>query len=153
MSSRVEILLVEDNPADAELILMVLAETNLDAHVHVAHDGVDALDFLFRRNGYAELDPWQQPAVVLLDIMMPRLDGFEVLKQVKSHSETRDLPVVMFTSSKVERDVQRAYELGVNSYIQKPVDFDQLGKVLSAVAHYWVHMNERVVRERGGIKS
>lgn len=146
MKPGIDVLVVEDSPADAELILMALGDAGLADRAFVVHDGVEALNFLFHRNEYATRVGSEAPLFVLLDIMMPRLGGFDVLREVKSNAGTRCIPIVMFTSSIVDRDVLRAYELGANSYIQKPVDYDQLRAVLSTLVHYWTGANERVPR-------
>lgn len=134
MPSRPEILLVEDNPADAELILLTLGEANLPATIRVAHDGAEALTYL---EGAAD----GLPRLVLLDLKLPKVDGLEVLRRLKADPKTQALPVVMLTSSAVERDVVAAYRLGANSYIQKPVDFEQFRRVLVDASRYWLEVS------------
>jgi two-component system response regulator len=137
-----EILLVEDNPDDIELTLRAMRERQIDNPVFVVRDGVEALDYLFRRGPYAHLVSRDLPAVILLDIKLPRLDGHEVLRQLRQNARTRFLPVVMLTSSREERDILASYRLASNSYICKPVDFDQFLETISQLHHYWIHLNE-----------
>jgi two-component system, response regulator len=120
----VEILLVEDNPQDAEITLRALKRANFANHVQWLEDGEEALAFLFSEGPYAD-QPQPRPRVMLLDIKMPKVDGIEVLKRIKADSRTRSIPVVMLTSSKEETDLVRSYDLGVNSYLVKPVDFQR----------------------------
>jgi CheY-like chemotaxis protein len=138
-----EILLIEDSPADAELIMHALQEAGLAAPVRVLTDGEEALDYLFRRGRNAER-PGEPPRLVLLDIKLPKVDGLEVLRQLKSEPATRPIPVVMLTSSKVERDVTAAYRLGANGYVQKPMEFDRLRDVVGQLGRYWLVVNEPV---------
>lgn len=133
------ILLVEDAPSDAELIVQALGADGL--HVTVVRDGVEALDYLFCRGPYAGREPDQRPTLVLLDIKLPRLDGFEVLQALRADPTTCVLPVVMLTSSIVERDVARCYRLGANSYVQKPVHFDEFRTTIGALGAYWLSVN------------
>lgn len=137
-----DVLLAEDNPSDAELILESLAAVVDPARIQRVHDGVEALDFLTGRSGYAERLPDTSLQLVLLDIKLPRVDGLEVLRHIREDLRTRLVPVVMLTSSKVERDVQAAYGLGANGYVQKPVDFTQFREVLRCVGTYWLSVNE-----------
>lgn len=141
-SQPVQMLLAEDNPSDADLVLASLSKDGLADVVHVVHDGVEALDFIFSRGEYAgrELEPSLR--VIVLDIKLPRIDGFEVLRELKAHARTRFIPVVMLTSSNIERDVIRGYELGANSYLQKPVDFGQFRETVRQLGVYWVTLNE-----------
>ncbi len=136
----VDILLVEDNPNDAELALHALKKHNLANRVEWVKDGEAALDFLFQRNAYANR-PDSLPRVVLLDLRLPKVDGIEVLKQLRGNPETRELPVVVLTSSKEERDVIDTYKLGVNSYVAKPVAFDEFAKTVADLGMYWVLVN------------
>jgi CheY-like chemotaxis protein len=136
-SGVVEILLVEDNPADAELTLRALSRSKLTNHVHVARDGAEALDFLFPRSG-----PAAGPKVILLDLKLPKVDGLEVLRRLKADDRTRRIPVVVLTSSREEPDIVTSYRLGANSYIVKPVDFEAFVRAVSDVGLYWLLLNE-----------
>jgi two-component system response regulator len=137
----VEILLVEDNPHDAEITLRALKRANFANHVQWLKDGEEALEFLFSEGTYGDR-PRPRPRVMLLDIKMPRLDGIEVLKRIKADARTRAIPVVMLTSSKEESDLVRSYDLGVNSYLVKPVDFQRFSEEVTRVGYYWVAMNQ-----------
>jgi len=137
---QVEILLVEDNPEDAEMTMRALRKRNLANQVHWVKDGAEALDFLFCSGAYADRQPGRPPKLVLLDIKMPKIDGIEVLRRVKG-SELRTIPVVVMTSSNEERDVLESYRLGVNSYIVKPVQFEAFLDVVSSIGLYWVLTN------------
>ena len=137
----VEILLVEDNPEDAEMTLRVMRKRNLANHLHWVKDGAEALDYLFCRGPYAGRDPARPPRLVLLDIKMPKVDGIEVLRQVKASPELKTVPVVVMTSSNEERDVVESYRLGVNSYIVKPVAFDAFIEMVAKIDLYWVLAN------------
>jgi two-component system response regulator len=137
---QVEILLVEDNPEDAEMTLRALRKRNLANHLHWVKDGEEALDYLFCRGMYAGRDPTRPPKLVLLDIKMPKVDGIEVLRQIKA-SELRTVPVVVMTSSNEERDVVESYRLGVNSYIVKPVAFEAFIETVAKVDLYWMLTN------------
>jgi CheY-like chemotaxis protein len=150
MNSVVEILLVEDNPSDVELTLHALRKNKLANNIHVVSDGEEALDFLFCRGAYAGRDPQRPPKLVLLDLKLPKVDGLEVLRQVKSDPRMKTVPVVILTSSREERDVVNGYALGVNSYIQKPVDFDQFRDVVRQIGMYWAVVNEPPPAATGG---
>jgi CheY-like chemotaxis protein len=136
-----EILLAEDDPKDVELTLAALEEHNLANRVVVARDGVEALDYLYRRGAYASRPPGY-PLVVLLDLKMPKVDGLEVLRQVKGDSALKTIPIVVLTSSRQERDIVESYDLGVNAYVVKPVDFDRFVKVIRQLGLFWVLNNE-----------
>lgn len=140
--NEVEILLVEDNKTDAELAIHALKKVKLANHLIHVKDGVEALEFLFGKGKYAARISKGNPKVILLDIKMPRLDGIEVLKQIRGNPSTKRIPVVIMTSSKEEHDIIRSYELGVNSFIVKPVDFNSFSKAVSELGMYWVLMNE-----------
>ncbi len=144
----IEILLVEDNPDDLELTLHALRQENLANQIVIARDGEEALDFLFRRGAHARTTG-PPPKMVLLDIKLPKVDGLEVLRQIKSDERTKNIPVVILTSSKEERDVMNGYKLGVNSYIQKPVDFDQFRATVKKLGFYWVVINHPPPPEPG----
>jgi two-component system response regulator len=137
----VEILLVEDNPQDAEITLRALKRANFANRVHWLKDGEEALEFLFSQGPYQDR-PRPRPRVMLLDIKMPKVDGIEVLKQIKADTRTRAIPVVMLTSSKEESDLVRSYDLGVNSYLVKPVDFQRFSEEVTRIGFYWVAMNQ-----------
>lgn len=139
---EVEILLVEDNPADVELTLHALRHNKVSNCVHVAQDGEEALDFLFCRGGFSGRGASHRPKLVLLDLKLPKVDGLEVLRQVKSDVRTKAIPVVILTSSKEERDLVQGYQSGVNSYIQKPVDFDRFRETIKQLGLYWLLVNE-----------
>lgn len=138
----VEILLVEDNPNDMELTLRALRKNNFANHIEVVRDGAEALDFLFARGAYADRNPENGPKVILLDLKLPKVDGLEVLRQVKADSHTKNIPIVVLTSSREERDVVESYELGVNSYIVKPVDFGQFAETVRQLGFYWLLLNQ-----------
>ena len=138
----VEVLLVEDNPNDVELTLHVLRENNLANRIHVVRDGAEALEFIFCTGAYAERGIENAPKVVLLDLKLPKVDGLEVLKQIKTDARTRTIPVVVLTSSREERDIVTSYGLGVNSYIVKPVDFLQFTEAMRQLGFYWMLLNQ-----------
>jgi two-component system, response regulator len=135
----VEILLVEDNPADAELTLRALRKNNLTNRVHLARDGEEAITYLF---GDESEPPQALPRVVLLDLKLPKVDGIEVLARIKADPRTRRLPVVVLTSSREEPDIARCYELGVNSYIVKPVGFEKFVPAVTQAGLYWLLLNQ-----------
>ena len=141
-NSVVEILLVDDNPRDLELTLRALKKNNLANHVHAVKDGEEALDFLFATGPYAGRNMVDLPKVILLDLKLPKIDGLEVLKWVKSDERTKMVPVVVLTSSQEEKDMVASYKYGVNSYIVKPVDFDKFVKSVSDLGLYWVLLNK-----------
>lgn len=136
------ILLVEDNPDDELLAIRALQRSNIANQVVVAHDGVEALDYLFGRGSYLGRDTSCQPAVILLDLKLPRIDGIEVLQQLRADDRTRLLPVVVLTTSSEERDRLNSYNLGCNSYVRKPVDFNQFAEAVRQLGMYWLLMNE-----------
>lgn len=139
---EVEILLVEDSAPDAELALHALRGEKLANRIHVASDGEAALDFLLCRGAFSTRSFDRPPKLVLLDLKLPKVDGLEVLRQVKSDPRTKAIPVVILTSSKEERDMVNGYQLGVNSYIQKPLDFDQFREIVRQLGLYWLVVNE-----------
>ncbi|MEO7478612.1 MAG: response regulator [Lysobacteraceae bacterium] len=138
----VEILLVEDNPRDAEIAIRALRKHNLANQLVHVKDGQQALDWLFGAGEYAGRDVNNRPKVVLLDLKLPKVDGIEVLRTVRADPRTRRLPVVVLTSSREEQDLVRTYELGVNSYIVKPVDFDNFSAAVAEAGHYWLLVNQ-----------
>ena len=141
MDQRI-ILLVEDNADDEVLTLRALKKNNIQNDVMVARDGVEALDYLFGQGAYAGRDPAQIAAVVLLDLKLPKVDGLEVLRRLREDERTHDTPVVILTSSKEEQDLARGYNLGCNSYIRKPVDFNQFMEAVRQLGLYWLVLNE-----------
>ena len=140
--NAVEILLVEDNPRDVELTLHVFRRHHLTNRIHVVRDGAEALDFLFCRGAYAERNIHQAPKVMLLDLKLPKVDGLEVLRRIKADARTRTIPVVVLTSSREEPDIAESYHLGVNSYIVKPVDFEQFTEAVRLLGMYWLLLNQ-----------
>jgi two-component system response regulator len=140
--NAVEILIVEDNPRDAELTLRDLKKNNLANNVLIAEDGAEALDFFFCRGKFEKRNILTPPKVVLLDLKLPKISGLEVLRLVKSDKRTSHIPIVVVTSSKQEPDMVEAYELGANSYVVKPVDFDQFLNAMSSLGLYWLLVNE-----------
>ena len=138
----VEILLVEDNPNDVELTLRAFQKYNISNPVHVARDGAEALEFIFATGAYAGRKMENGPKVILLDLKLPLVDGLEVLREVKADPRTRLIPVVILTSSREERDIVESYKLGVNSYIVKPVDFEQFTESVRQLGMYWVLLNQ-----------
>ena len=140
--NEVEILLVEDNPNDAELTIRALKHHHLANNLVHVRDGEEALDFVFARAAYAERRIENAPKVILLDLKLPKVDGLEVLRQIKSDERTKTFPVVVLTSSREEQDVVNSYKLGVNSYIVKPVDFDKFSKSVSDLGLYWMLLNQ-----------
>ncbi|MBU1706082.1 MAG: response regulator [Pseudomonadota bacterium] len=139
---QVEILLVEDNPHDAELTLRSLKKNNLANHVFIVTDGEGALDFIFARGAYSERKVENAPKVVILDLKLPKVDGLDVLRAMKSDPRTKVIPVVVLTSSSEEKDIVESYRLGVNSYIVKPVDFDKFIAAVRDLGLYWLLLNQ-----------
>lgn len=140
--NEVEILLVEDNPNDVELTLRALKKHNITNKVHVVKDGAEALEYIFATGAYAHRKIEDHPRVILLDLKLPKVDGLEVLRQIKSREQTKMIPVVVLTSSKEERDLGESYKLGANSYIAKPVDFESFVKAVSELGLYWLLLNQ-----------
>ena len=138
----VEILLVEDNPYDVELTLLAFERHNLTNRIHVVRDGAEALDFIFCTGAYATRRFQDSPKVILLDLKLPLVDGLDVLRRVKGDQRTRVIPVVVLTASREERDIVESYELGVNSYIVKPVDFVQFAEAVRQLGLYWALLNQ-----------
>lgn len=139
---KVEILLCEDNKRDADLTMRALKRQNIANNMVWVKDGEEALNYLFAREQYEGRSVKDTPRVILLDLKMPKVDGMQVLKQVRSHSETKHIPVVMMTSSQEEKDIVKSYDLGANSYIVKPVDFNKFMDSVSDVGFYWLLLNK-----------
>jgi two-component system response regulator len=146
-SEELDILLVEDSPEDVDLALHTLEQEKLANHIFVVRDGAEALDFIFCHGAFTHRSFEHPPKLVLLDLKLPKVDGMEVLKRIKSDPRTKTIPVVIMTSSKEERDLVASYNLGANSYIQKPVDFDQFRETVKTVGLYWLVINQPPVME------
>jgi two-component system response regulator len=142
MNKNRVILLVEDNPDDEKLTLLGLRKNKIANEIVVARDGAEALDYLFATGRYAERDRSQMPAVMLLDLHLPKIDGLEVLRRVRADEQLKRLPVVMLTSSNEEKDIVDSYNLGANSYVRKPVDFDEFSEAVRQLGLYWIILNE-----------
>ena len=142
MSEEAEILLVEDNPKDVELTLHALRKENLCNCIHVARDGEEALDFLFCRGAYSNRSFDHPPKLIVLDLKLPKVDGLEVLRTIKKDTRTHAIPVAVLTSSKEDRDLVDSYKYGVNSYIQKPLDFNQFRETVKQLGLYWLVVNQ-----------
>lgn len=141
MTPEAKILLVEDDPQDVELTLRAFRSENVQSRIEVVRDGEEALDYLFCRGEYEGRASEQPPALVLLDLKLPKIGGLQVLREVKASAECGSIPVIMLTSSGEQRDVDESYRLGVNSYIQKPVDIGEFRKAIRALALYWLGVN------------
>lgn len=142
MYNQVEVLLVEDNLHDAEMTIRSLKKVNLANNLVHVKDGEEALDFIFARGKYAHRETTDVPKVILLDIKMPKIDGIEVLKRLKSEESSKTIPVVIMTSSREEQDIINSYQLGVNSYVVKPVDFEGFARAVSQLGLYWLLTNQ-----------
>lgn len=138
----IEILLVEDSPNDEELTLYALKKNNITNHIQVVHDGAEALEYIFCTGAYADRRINEPPKVILLDLKLPKVDGLEVLERIKADARTRTIPVVVLTSSQEESDIVESYQLGVNSYIVKPVDFEQFIDAVRQLGLYWALLNK-----------
>jgi len=150
MISVKKILLVEDNPQDVELTVEAFSEQNLANRLITVYDGVEAMDYLLYQGEYQDREK-ENPAVILLDIKMPRMDGIEVLQEIKSNPELKSIPIVMLTSSREEPDLKKCYELGVNAYVVKPVAFKDFFEVVKHLGVFWAVLNE--LPQDGGIKN
>ena len=139
---EVEILLVEDNPTDAELTMRALKRKNLINKLVWVKDGAEALDFIFAKGIYSKRNVDDLPKLILLDLRMPKVDGLEVLHEIKANEKTKRIPVVILTSSKEDRDIVESYKLGVNSYVSKPVEFDEFIDAISTMGFYWILINK-----------
>jgi CheY-like chemotaxis protein len=144
----VEILVVEDNPQDLELLLRALKKANLGNRIEVARDGAEALEFILCEGAHAARRIEDVPKVILLDLKLPKVDGLEVLQRIRSDPRTKTIPVVVLTSSKEQRDLVESYRLGVNSYVVKPVSFDQFAGAVQQLGLYWLLLNEAPAAER-----
>jgi CheY-like chemotaxis protein len=140
--NEVEILLVEDNPSDAELTMRALKKKNLANKLHHVKDGAEAIDFVFAQGNYSNRKVQNSPKVVLLDLKLPKVDGIEVLRKIKSDDRTKKIPVVVMTSSREDRDLATCYDLGVNGYVVKPVEFEDFARAVSELGFYWLLLNE-----------
>jgi two-component system response regulator len=138
----IDILLVEDNPQDAELTIRALKKRNFANRLFVVENGVEALDFIFCRGRYVERNAAHPPKVILLDVKLPKVTGLEVLREIRANQRTRLIPVVMVTSSREDPDIKAAYDLGANSYVVKPVEFDAFAEAMSHLGLYWLLVNE-----------
>jgi len=143
MEGVYDIVIVEDDPNDAELMVRSLKNNRLANQLTVLEDGEQALDYIFCRGQYEDRDSSGTPRVIFLDLKLPKVNGLEVLKQVKSNESTRKIPVIIVTSSKEEPDIATAYDLGANSYVVKPVDFDDFAKTINELGSYWLEVNEK----------
>jgi len=141
-NARVEILLVEDNPNDVKLTLRALKKRNLVNEIQVVSDGVEALDYIFCKNQYSDRNFGEYPKVIFLDLKLPKVNGLEVLAKLKSDERTRHIPIVVLTSSSEDSDLKKCYDLGVNSYIVKPVDFESFVESVSKLGFYWLLLNQ-----------
>ena len=140
--NHVEILIVEDNPSDAEMALRAFKKNNLTNKILVVEDGEEALDYLYCKGQYATKNNESQPKIILLDLKLPKINGLEVLKEIKTHPKTKIIPVIVLTSSKEESDIIESYQLGVNSYIVKPVDFEKFVEAVRDLGFYWLLLNQ-----------
>jgi CheY-like chemotaxis protein len=139
--NEIEILIVEDNPHDAEMAIRAFKKNKLANEIKVVEDGEEALDFIFARGAYSHRSITCRPKIILLDLQLPKINGLEVLKEIKQNPETKIIPVVMLTSSKQESDLVESYQLGVNSYIVKPVDFEKFVDAVREIGSYWLLVN------------
>ena len=143
MNQEIDILLVEDNASDAEMTIDALSQNNLANKLLHVKDGAEALDFIFAEGNYTARKITDKPKVILLDLKMPKVNGIEVLQKIRSDERTKNIPVVMLTSSKEDPDIQKCYDLGVNSYVVKPVEFDAFQKAISELGLYWLIVNQQ----------
>lgn len=140
-ADQLEALLVEDNPQDAELTIRALKKRNLDQNLKVVEDGADALDFIFGKGRYAQREGCPPPKAIFLDLKLPKVNGLEVLRALKANQRTRSIPVILLTSSRLDKDVRSAYELGVNSYVVKSLDSDTFQTEIGNIGFYWLRLN------------
>jgi two-component system, response regulator len=144
-ANAIDILLVEDNPQDVELTLRAFQKRNFANTIFVVKDGAEALDFIFCRGQYAQLGEIHSPKLILLDLKLPKMNGLEVLRAIKEDKRTRAIPIVMVASSGEDPDINAAYQLGANSYVEKPVDFDAFMEAISSLGLYWLLINQTPV--------
>ena len=149
MSESKKILLVEDNPDDIDLTLRAFKKNNVANEVIVKRDGAEALDFFFGKDGIANEGGTGLPAVILLDLKLPKIDGLEVLKKIRADDRTKLIPIVILTSSKEQADIVKGYKQGCNSYIRKPVDFNQFAEAIKQLGLYWLVLNEAPTKSKG----
>jgi CheY-like chemotaxis protein len=143
MAKEIEILLVEDNASDAEMTILALKKNNLANSLLHVKDGAAALDYIFAEGEYAGRQIEDKPRVILLDLKMPKINGIEVLQKIRADERTKTIPIVVLTSSKEDPDIEKCYELGVNSYVVKPVEFDAFQKAISELGLYWMIINQQ----------
>ena len=139
---NVDILIVEDDPNDAELTIRALRKHNHSSSIYLVRDGVEAVDFIFAEGKYSDRDIYDKPKVILLDLKLPKLNGLEVLQRIKSDTRTKTINIVVLTSSKEDKDINEAYKFGANSYIVKPVDFDKFISSIADIGMYWLIVNQ-----------
>lgn len=144
-TNAIELLLVEDNPQDLELAMRALRKANFANRIHVARDGAEALEFIFCEGAFAQRNIAEAPKLILLDLKLPKVDGILVLKRIKSDPRTQAIPVVVLTSSREQRDIVESYQLGVNSYIVKPVNFERFVEAINNLGFYWLLLNQSPV--------
>lgn len=144
--NQVEVLLVEDSMDDAGLVIRAFKKSHLGNNIVHLTDGAEALDFLFARGKYSNREEMSLPKIILLDIKMPKVDGLQVLKEIKSNESTKSIPVIMMTSSNQDKDIEESYKLGANSYVVKPVGFENFSKAVVDVGMYWFLLNEPVIK-------
>jgi two-component system, response regulator len=142
INTMLDIILVEDNPADIEMTLDALKENNLANRVKVLKDGQEAVDYIFRQGEYSTCGICERPVIILLDLKLPKIDGLEILRRIRANERTKSIPVVVLTSSPQDQDRIECYDLGVNSYIVKPVEFENFAKVVAHIGFYWVALNK-----------
>lgn len=147
-NSIIEILLIEDNSSDVELTIRALKKQNLANNIMVVNDGAEALDFIFAKGKYADRDAENLPMVIFLDLKLPKINGIEVLKALKSDEKTRMIPIVIMTSSQEEKDIAESYKLGVNSYVVKPIDFEKFMKIIAELGFYWLAVNKHPFKRK-----
>jgi len=143
VTAPVDLLLIEDQRSDAELALRALRDLGFGQRLHLVTDGAEALDFVFARDAYAQRSVCESPGLILLDLKLPKISGHEVLEALKSDERTKQIPVVVLSSSREDRDVERAYAKGVNSYVVKPVDFETFTETVQRIGSYWLQTNQR----------